>query len=115
MCLFQALLQALQRESSDLFPELGKSLDLTGTQVGELLSAHEAVFDGRVEGLVKSLEQDVAQLHHRSEELNRLAYMQDNISFLKVKLDVHFLFFFFLNEINGLLLIYFLNLCNIFL
>ncbi|XP_015257361.1 PREDICTED: tripartite motif-containing protein 16-like [Cyprinodon variegatus] len=79
----KALLQALQRESSDLFPELGKSVDLTGTQVGELLSAHEAVFDGRVDELVKSLEQDVAQLHHRSEELNRLAYMQDNISFLK--------------------------------
>ncbi|KAM4743204.1 finTRIM family, member 86 isoform 2-T2 [Anableps anableps] len=79
----KALLQALQRESSDLFPELVKSLNLTGTQVGELLIAHERVFDGNVEGQVKRFEQDLSQLHHKSEELDRLAYMQDNISFLK--------------------------------
>ncbi|MEQ2249038.1 hypothetical protein ILYODFUR_025162 [Ilyodon furcidens] len=79
----KALLQALQRESSELFLELVKSLNLTGTQVGKLLSDHEMVFDDHVEGLVKCLEQDLAQLHLKGEELNRLAYMQDDISFLK--------------------------------
>ncbi|XP_007576036.1 finTRIM family, member 86 isoform X1 [Poecilia formosa] len=79
----KALLQALQRESADLFPELVKSVNLTGTQVGELLIAQESVFDGQVETLVKHLEQDLSQLQQKSEELGRLAYMQDNISFLK--------------------------------
>ncbi|MED6293804.1 hypothetical protein CHARACLAT_014404 [Characodon lateralis] len=79
----KALLQALQRESSELFPELVKSLNLTGTQVGKLLSDHEMVFEDHVEGLVKCLEQDLAQLHLKGEELSRLAYMQDDISFLK--------------------------------
>lgn len=79
----KALLQALQKECSDVFPELVKSLNLTGAQVGELVHAREMVFDGQVEGLVKRLEQDLAQLRHKNEELGRLAYMQDNISFLK--------------------------------
>ncbi|XP_054883705.1 finTRIM family, member 86 isoform X2 [Poeciliopsis prolifica] len=79
----KALLQALQRESSDLFPELVKSLNLTGTRVDELLIAQEKVFDGQVEALVKHLEQDLSQLRQKSEELGRLAYMHDNISFLK--------------------------------
>lgn len=79
----KALLQALQKECSDVFPELVKSLNLTGAQVAELVHAREMVFDGQVEGLVKRLEQDLAQLRHKNEELGRLAYMQDNISFLK--------------------------------
>ncbi|KAM6987432.1 finTRIM family, member 86 [Tautogolabrus adspersus] len=79
----KALVQALEQESADLFSELVKSVNQTGIQVGELLSTHEASLGSQVEGQINSLEQEVAQLHWKSEELNRLADMQDHISFLK--------------------------------
>ncbi|XP_071392006.1 finTRIM family, member 86 isoform X1 [Centroberyx affinis] len=79
----KASVQALQRESADLFSELMKSVELMGTQVGELLGTHEASLGSRAEGQIHSLEQEVAQLHWRSEEMSRLADMQDHICFLK--------------------------------
>ncbi|XP_017286104.1 finTRIM family, member 86 [Kryptolebias marmoratus] len=79
----KALLQALEKESSDLFPELVESLNQTGTRVGELLGSHEVAFCSQVEGLVQGLEQEVAQLHWKSEELSRLADTQDHVCFLK--------------------------------
>lgn len=82
----QASVQALQRESVDLFSELVKSVELMGTQVGELLSNHETSLGSRAEGQIQRLEQEVAQLHRRSEELKWLADMQDHNCFLKVTL-----------------------------
>ncbi len=80
----QALVQALQQESTDLFTELVKSVDQTGAEVGELLSIHETSFGSQVEGQVNRLEQEVARLRWKSEELKQLADMQDHICFLKV-------------------------------
>lgn len=80
----QALVQALQQESTDIFSDLVKTVNLTGTQVGELLSTHETSLGSEVEGQAHKLEQEVAQLRWKSEELSRLAEMQDHICFLKV-------------------------------
>lgn len=77
-------MQALQQESTDLFSALIKNMSLTGDEVGELLSTHETALGSQVEGQIHSLEQEVAQLRWRSEELSRLADMQDHICFLKV-------------------------------
>ncbi|XP_070761673.1 finTRIM family, member 86 [Enoplosus armatus] len=79
----KALVQALEQESTDLFSELVKDVNLTGIQVGELLSTHETSLGSHVEGQIHRLEQEVAQLHWKSEELSRLANMQDHICFLK--------------------------------
>ncbi|KAM3615905.1 uncharacterized protein V6R79_009529 [Siganus canaliculatus] len=79
----KALAQAVQRESMDLFSELIKSVNVTGIQVGELLSAHETSLGSQVEGQIHRLEQEVAQLYWKSEELSRLTDMQDDICFLK--------------------------------
>uniref|UniRef100_A0AAQ5Y2V4 E3 ubiquitin/ISG15 ligase TRIM25-like n=1 Tax=Amphiprion ocellaris TaxID=80972 RepID=A0AAQ5Y2V4_AMPOC len=79
----KALVQALQNESTDLFSELVKNVNLTGTQVGELLSAHETSLGSQVEGQIHRMEQEVAQLRWKNEELSRLADMQDDICFLK--------------------------------
>lgn len=79
----KALVQALQQESTDLFSELVKSVNLTGIEVGELLSTHETSLGSQVEGNMHRLEQEVAQLRWKSEELSRLADMQDDICFLK--------------------------------
>lgn len=82
--LLQALVQALQQEGADLFSELVKTVNMTGTQVHELLSTHEASLSSRVEVQVQKLEQEVARLRGRSSELSQLADMQDDICFLKV-------------------------------
>ncbi|XP_044057278.1 finTRIM family, member 86 [Siniperca chuatsi] len=79
----KALVQALEQESTDLFSELVKNVNLTGTEVGELLSTHETSLGSQIEGHIHRLEQEVAQLHWKSEELSRLANMQDHICFLK--------------------------------
>lgn len=80
----QALVQALNQESTGLFSELVKNMNLTGTEIGELLSTYETSLGSQVEGQIHRLEQEVAQLRWRSEELSRLADMQDHICFLKV-------------------------------
>ncbi|XP_023256337.1 E3 ubiquitin/ISG15 ligase TRIM25-like [Seriola lalandi dorsalis] len=79
----KALVQALEQESTALFAELAKNVNGTGTQVGELFSTHETSLGSQVEGQIHRLEQEVAQLRWRSEELSRLADMQDHICFLK--------------------------------
>ncbi|XP_068563032.1 finTRIM family, member 86 [Cebidichthys violaceus] len=79
----KALVQALKQESTDVFTELVKSVSLTGVQVGEILANHETSLGCRVEGQIHKLEQEVAPLRWKSEELNRLADMQDDICFLK--------------------------------
>ncbi|CAB1348711.1 unnamed protein product [Coregonus sp. 'balchen'] len=75
--------QALQKEGVELFSELVKSVELMGTQVGELLCAHEASMGSRTEGHLHELEQELAQLRRKDQELSRLARMQDHICFLK--------------------------------
>lgn len=77
-------MQALQQEGADLFTELVKAVNMTGTQVSELLSTHEASLSSQVEVQVQKLEQEVARLRGRSTELSQLADMQDHIGFLKV-------------------------------
>lgn len=79
----KALVQALQQESTDLFSELIKNVNLTGTEVGGILSTHETSLGSQVEGQIHRLEQEVARLRWKSEELSRLADMQDHIRFLK--------------------------------
>uniref|UniRef100_UPI0037E72888 finTRIM family, member 86 n=1 Tax=Semicossyphus pulcher TaxID=241346 RepID=UPI0037E72888 len=79
----KALVQALEQESTELFSSLVKNVNQTGIQVGELLSTHEASLGSQVESRIQSLEQEVAQLRWKSEELCRLADMQDDICFLK--------------------------------
>ncbi|XP_041796852.1 finTRIM family, member 86 [Chelmon rostratus] len=79
----KALVQALQQESADLFSELVKNVNLTSSEVGQLLCTHENSLGSQVEGQIHRLEQEVAQLRWKSAELSRLADMQDHICFLK--------------------------------
>lgn len=80
---YKALVQALEKESTDLFLELAQNVNQTGTQVSELLSAHEASLGSQAEGQLNKLEQEMARLRWKSDELSRMADMQDNICFLK--------------------------------
>ncbi|XP_068174280.1 finTRIM family, member 86 [Antennarius striatus] len=79
----KALVQALKQEDTDIFSELVRHVSLTGEQIGELLSTHETSLGSHAEGQIHRLQQEMAQLRWKSEELNRLADMQDDICFLK--------------------------------
>ncbi|XP_039987720.1 finTRIM family, member 86 [Xiphias gladius] len=79
----KALVKAVEQESTDLFSELAKTVSLTGTQTGELLSTHETSLGSQVEGQIHRLEQEVVQLRWKSEELSRIADIQDHVCFLK--------------------------------
>lgn len=81
----QALVQALQQESTDAFAELVRNVNLTGTQVSELLSNHEASLGSQVEGHINSLQQEVEQLRWRSADLSTMAAIKDPVCFLKVR------------------------------
>ena len=81
---FQALVQALGQQSTDLFSDLVKNVNHTGIQVGELLSTHETSLGSQIEGQIHRLEQQVVQLNWKNEELSRLAAMEDPVCFLKV-------------------------------
>ncbi|KAM9852972.1 finTRIM family, member 86 [Aulostomus maculatus] len=82
-CQQKALVQALQQERLALFSELVSNMNLTSTQVGDLLSNHEITLGSQIEGQVHRLEQEVVQLHWKSEELGRLVDIKDHICFLK--------------------------------
>ncbi|XP_029373816.1 finTRIM family, member 86 [Echeneis naucrates] len=79
----KALVQCLQCESTDLFSGIAKNVSETGTQAGELLGTHETSVGSQVEGQIHRLEQELTQHRWRSEELSRIADMQDPICFLK--------------------------------
>ncbi|KAM8905027.1 finTRIM family, member 86 isoform 2-T2 [Spinachia spinachia] len=79
----EALVQALKRESKDVFTELVERVTLTGVGVDEALCNHEAALGSLVEARVHGLQQELATLRWKREELSRLADMQDDICFLK--------------------------------
>ncbi|XP_077397268.1 finTRIM family, member 86 [Festucalex cinctus] len=79
----KALVQALQQERLDLFSDLVNVVALTGTQVAELLCAHERSLGSQIEAQLHRLEQEMVQLHWKGEELSRMADMQDHVCFLK--------------------------------
>ncbi|KAJ3591467.1 hypothetical protein NHX12_009412 [Muraenolepis orangiensis] len=75
--------QALQKESTHLMLEMRRGLELMGTQVDQLLSAHQLSLCRRPEAHVQRLEQRAAQLHRRRQEMDGLADMADHVCFLK--------------------------------
>ncbi|MFT7803510.1 tripartite motif-containing protein 16-like [Arapaima gigas] len=75
--------QTFQREIGQLFAELTFSLEQMSRQVTELLGNQETATSTWTEGQIQKLEQEVAQLHSRGEELSNLTRMQDSIIFLK--------------------------------
>nr|XP_023689230.1 tripartite motif-containing protein 16-like protein [Paramormyrops kingsleyae] len=75
--------QALQRESGQIFAELVLNVEQMSTQVNELLCSRESAASTSCEGQIQRLEQEVAQLRRRDEELHWLMRIQDSVCFLK--------------------------------
>src|SRR4029434_2942615 len=64
-----------------------RSIERRCSEVKELIRDQEKAEVSRAEGLLKQLEQEIAELKRRDVELEQLSHTEDNIHFLKVNVD----------------------------
>nr|XP_046188692.1 E3 ubiquitin/ISG15 ligase TRIM25-like isoform X3 [Oncorhynchus gorbuscha] len=69
--------------SERIFTVLVHSIDKTRSEMTALIRAQEKAEVSRAEGLLKQLEQDVAELKRREAELEQLSHTEDHIHFLQ--------------------------------
>lgn len=68
-------------DSQTFFTDVLKSIELSCSQVLELLQAHENSFCSRIDARQYRLQQEITQLHMKQEELQRLDANHDPASF----------------------------------
>ncbi|XP_063048424.1 E3 ubiquitin-protein ligase TRIM7-like [Engraulis encrasicolus] len=76
--------QTAVKESERMFTEMIRSIEKRCLEVTELIKAQEKAEVSRAEGLLKRLEQEIAELKQTDAEMKQLALTQDPIQFLKV-------------------------------
>ena len=64
-----------------------RSIERRRSKVKELIRAQEKAEVSRAEGLLKRLQQEIAELKRRDAELEQLSLTEDHIHFLKVIVD----------------------------
>ncbi|XP_076126943.1 tripartite motif-containing protein 16-like [Alosa pseudoharengus] len=75
--------QTAVEDSERIFTEMIRSIERRRSEVTELIRAHEKAEVSRAEGLLKQLEQEIAELKRRDAELEQLSHTEDHIHFLK--------------------------------
>ncbi|XP_041956154.1 tripartite motif-containing protein 16-like isoform X1 [Alosa sapidissima] len=75
--------QTAVEESERMFTEMIRSIERRRSEVTELIRAQEKAEVSRAEGLLKQLEQEIAELKGRDAELEQLSHTDDHIHFLK--------------------------------
>uniref|UniRef100_A0A672MCA0 Tripartite motif-containing protein 16-like n=1 Tax=Sinocyclocheilus grahami TaxID=75366 RepID=A0A672MCA0_SINGR len=83
----QSSVQQLLVDSQAVFDDVLRSVELSHSQVLELLQTHQKSASSRVEAQTYSLQQEIVSLNQKQEELRRLDSMQDPITFLNVSDD----------------------------
>ncbi|XP_058872286.1 tripartite motif-containing protein 16-like [Acipenser ruthenus] len=71
------------KESEKIFTELIRSIKKIHTEVTELIGANVKAAVNQTEGLMKEMEQEIAELKRRHAELNQLSETEDHIHFLQ--------------------------------
>ena len=74
-------------DSERIFTEMIRSIERRRSEVKELIRDQEKAEVSRAEGLLKRLEQEIAELKRRDAELEQLSHTEDDIHFLKVTVD----------------------------
>ncbi len=77
-------MQRLLMDSQAVFADVLRSVELSHSQVLELLQMHEKSASSRVEAHTYSLQQEITSLQKKHEELRRLDSIQDPVAFLNV-------------------------------
>ncbi|XP_063050730.1 tripartite motif-containing protein 16-like [Engraulis encrasicolus] len=75
--------QTAVEESERMFTEMIRSIERRRSEVTELIRAQEKAEVSRAEGLLKRLEQEIAELKRTDAEMKQLSLTQDPIHFLK--------------------------------
>ncbi|KAI4904361.1 hypothetical protein NFI96_028919, partial [Prochilodus magdalenae] len=75
--------QTAVEDSERIFTELICSIEKKRSEVTELIRAQEKTELSRAEGLIKQLEQEIADLKRRDTELEQLEHTEDHIQFLQ--------------------------------
>ncbi|XP_031426026.2 uncharacterized protein LOC105898473 [Clupea harengus] len=75
--------QTAVEDSERIFTEMIRSIERRRSEVKELIRAQEKAEVSRAEGLLKRLEQEIAELKRRDAELEQLSHTEDHIHFLK--------------------------------
>ncbi|XP_076123374.1 tripartite motif-containing protein 16-like protein [Alosa pseudoharengus] len=75
--------QTAVKDSEKIFTEMIRSIERRHSEVTELIRAQEKAEVSRAEGLLKQLEQEIAELKRRDAELEQLSHTDDHIHFLK--------------------------------
>ncbi|XP_062399491.1 E3 ubiquitin-protein ligase TRIM16-like isoform X2 [Sardina pilchardus] len=75
--------QTAVEDSERIFTEMIRSIERRRSEVTELIRAQEKAEVSRAEGLLKRLEQEIAELKRRDAELEQLSHTEDHIHFLK--------------------------------
>ncbi|XP_076125744.1 tripartite motif-containing protein 16-like [Alosa pseudoharengus] len=75
--------QTAVEDSERIFTEMIRSIERRRSEVTELIRAQEKAEVSRSEGLLKQLEQEIAELKRRDAELEQLSHTEDHIHFLK--------------------------------
>ncbi|XP_076126957.1 tripartite motif-containing protein 16-like [Alosa pseudoharengus] len=75
--------QTAVEDSERIFTEMIRSIERRRSEVTELIRAQEKAEVSRAEGLLKRLEQEIAELRRRDAELEQLSHTEDHINFLK--------------------------------
>ncbi|XP_042561165.1 tripartite motif-containing protein 16-like [Clupea harengus] len=70
-------------DSEKIFAEMIRSIERRCSEVKELIRAQEKAEVSRAKGLLKRLEQEIAELKRRDAELEQLSLTEDHIHFLK--------------------------------
>ncbi|XP_031426902.1 tripartite motif-containing protein 16-like [Clupea harengus] len=75
--------QTAVEDSERIFTEMIRSIERRRSEVEELIRAQEKAEVSQAEGLLKRLEQEIAELKRRDGELKQLLHTEDHIHFLK--------------------------------
>ncbi|KAJ8253752.1 hypothetical protein COCON_G00203640 [Conger conger] len=75
--------QAAVDDNERIFTELIRSIERRRSEVKELIRDQEKAEVSRAEGLLKQLEQEIAELKRRDAELEQLSHTEDHIHFLQ--------------------------------
>ncbi|KAG5281352.1 hypothetical protein AALO_G00071170 [Alosa alosa] len=80
--------QTAVEDSERIFTEMIRSIERRRSEVTELIRAQEKAEVSWAEGLLKQLEQEIAELKRRDAELEQLSYIDDHFHFLKNAVSV---------------------------
>ncbi|XP_067308027.1 finTRIM family, member 86 [Pseudorasbora parva] len=81
-------MQKLITDSQAVFMDVLRSVELSRSQVLELLQAHESSTSVHIQAQTYQLQQEIVYLHKKQEELKRLDSIQDPIAFLNTFMAV---------------------------